>query len=57
MGNETSVDANGKPSKYDMDRLFAEQNGDKHLITMQYFVIGKLVQPVSYFLPKSLVKK
>jgi hypothetical protein len=34
--------------KYDPDRLFALIN-DKDLVLIQYFVFGKILQPVSYF--------
>ena len=54
---EGAIESDGKPAKYDVDRFFAEINNDHHLLTMQFFVMGKLLQPVGYFTPKSLVKK
>jgi hypothetical protein len=35
--------------KYDPDRMFALIN-DKDFVVMQYFVFGKILQPVTYFL-------
>lgn len=51
-----AVDREGKPLKYDEDRIFALINDGQDFVTIQYFVFGKLLQPVGYFLPKSIVK-
>lgn len=42
----------GKDYKYDPDRLYAFING-KDFVLIQYFVFGKLLQDVSYFVHKS----
>jgi hypothetical protein len=47
----------GKPAKYDNDRIFALINNGADLATTQYFVYGKLLQPIGYFSPKKIVKK
>jgi len=46
-----------KPEVYDKDRIFALINNGADFVTIQYFVFGKLLQPVGYFTPKSIVKK
>lgn len=46
-----------KPAIYDKDRIFALINNGTDFVTVQYFVFGKLLQPVAYFSPKTNVKK
>lgn len=52
----SSFTAEGKPAQYDVDRIYGDIN-NTDFVTMQYFVIGKLMQPLGYFMPKSIVKK
>ncbi|MCC6691428.1 MAG: hypothetical protein IT235_07840 [Bacteroidia bacterium] len=47
----------GKPAKYDNDRIFALINNGTEFATTQYFVYGKLLQPIGYFSAKKDVKK
>ncbi|MBI2269617.1 MAG: hypothetical protein HYU69_04580 [Bacteroidetes bacterium] len=47
----------GKPAVYDKDRIFALINNGADFVTVQYFVFGKLLQPITYFSPKDNVKK
>ena len=54
---KNSLTPEGKPSKYDVDRLFALINEGKDLTTAQFVVFGKLLQTSAYFTPKSIVKK
>jgi hypothetical protein len=39
----------GKPDEEDLERLYGLINDDKDFVTIQYYVIGKLFQGISYF--------
>lgn len=47
--SEEKVDIDGKPLKYDMDRLYAQINNNKELVIVQYYVFGKLLMEPDYF--------
>ncbi len=52
-----SIDATGKPAKYDPDRIFALINNGNDFVTIQFYVFGKLLEPIAYFTPRNFVKR
>jgi hypothetical protein len=50
------MDAQGKPEKYDLDRMYTLINKHEFVIT-QYYVFGKLITDIEYFRKKAGVKK
>lgn len=44
-----SLDDEGKPYPYDIDRLYAELNNGKDFVLIQYFVFDPITRPLSYF--------
>ncbi len=54
---KNAIDAQGNPAKYDPDRIFALANHKQDFVTIQYFVFGKILQPVAYFRAKDIVKR
>lgn len=46
---EGVLDVNGEPLKYDLDRMYALINNGKDFVVVQYYVFGKLLQPIGYF--------
>lgn len=47
------LDDNGKPMKWDGDRMYAVMNdNDKEMLLVQYFVFGRLFMPANYFAKK-----
>lgn len=45
-------DESGEPLKYDPDRMYALINDGRDFVLVQFFVFGKLLQPLDYFMPK-----
>jgi hypothetical protein len=50
------LDAQGKPEKYDLDRMYTLINKKEFVIT-QYYVFGKLLTDIEYFKKTKPVKK
>jgi hypothetical protein len=51
------LDANGKPEKFDLDRLYTLIN-NREFVNTQYYVFGKLLPDIEYFMKKKAgVKK
>ncbi|MFI5150063.1 MAG: hypothetical protein ACHQRM_10045 [Bacteroidia bacterium] len=50
------VDAQGRPEKYDLDRMYTLINKKEFVIT-QYYVFGKVLTDIEYFKKRSPVKK
>jgi hypothetical protein len=49
---EGTLDINGKPLKYDFDKMYAVINDGKDFVSIQYYVFDPLMQPISFFLKK-----
>ena len=54
---ETIDQTTGRQAYYDFDRIYALVNKGADLVIVQYFTFGKLLQPITYFSPKNIVKK
>lgn len=46
------VDYEGKPVKYDPDRMYALVNDGKDFTLVQFYVFDKLIRPLSWYLPE-----
>jgi hypothetical protein len=51
------VDPQGKPMKYDIDRLYGLVNNGQDFVLCQYYVFGKLLQTPPYFTKRENVVK
>jgi hypothetical protein len=49
---EGTLDINGKPLKYDFDKMYAVINDGKDFVSIQYYVFDPLMQPITFFLKK-----
>jgi hypothetical protein len=56
-GGTNSIDEKGHHSRYDPDRIFASLGNGGDFVTIQYFVFGKLLQPLAYFRSIDIVKR
>ena len=48
---DNTVDPEGKPYPYDVDRLYALVNDKRDFVLIQYYVFDKVLRPLSYFEP------
>lgn len=53
---EGALDEKGNIAVYDPERVHAVINNGADFVTVQYYVFGKIFQPIGYFSPKSIVK-
>lgn len=50
---EGLLDINGKPIKFDLERMDALLNNGEDFVMVQYYVFGKIMPPADYFQKKS----
>ena len=50
-------DIDGKPAKYDRDRLYAVINDGKDFALVQFYVLDRILRPLTYFLKTGAVHK
>ena len=47
---EGSVDLEGNPIEYDLDRFYGLINNGNEIVLIQYFVFNNILKPLDYFL-------
>jgi hypothetical protein len=51
--HDNTIGKDGKPVKFDMDRMNAFVENTKDFVMVQYYVFGKMMPPAEYFSKKA----